>query len=58
MYVNATGETIDKTYSCGKAGDVRDAIAKAIYQRMFRYIIHHINMALEPQEREDYLHLG
>ena len=52
------GETIDKKYSCSKSSYVRDATAKAIYQRMFRYIIHHINIVLEPPQREDYLHIG
>ena len=53
-----SGETIDKPYTCAKAADVRDAIAKTLYQRMFRWIIHHINVVLEPPEKEGYLHIG
>lgn len=39
---------MDKLYSCSKAAVVRDATAKALYARMFQWIISHSNRHLQP----------
>lgn len=37
------GETIKKTNTCDKCSDVRDALAKTVYGRIFGWIVSHIN---------------
>jgi len=42
------GETIKKPYPIEKAFDVRDALVKSIYGRVFGWICSHINQMLAP----------
>ena len=52
------GEPVDKLYSCLKASVVRDAAAKALYARMFQWIISRSNSHLEPKSTaKDYCYL-
>lgn len=52
------GETVDKLYSCTKAADVRDAMAKALYARLFHWIVARINKHLQPQDLQGSLGIG
>ena len=54
----SAGETVVKCYSPGKASDVRDALAKALYSRMFYWIVMKINQCLQPEPSDDHLHIG
>ncbi len=52
------GETVDKMYSCSKAADVRDAMAKALYARLFQWMVSRLNSYLQPPSRAEHLHIG
>lgn len=52
------GEHVDKLYTCSKAADVRDAMAKALYARLFQWMVSRLNSYLQPPSRADHLHIG
>ena len=56
----ARGETIRKHLNREKAAAARDALAKAIYDRIFRWIVNRINQLLTPtaEEMEDEREIG
>jgi len=52
------GETVDKRYTCTKAADVRDAVAKELYAKMFQWIVLRLNAYLQPRPSPDHLNIG
>ena len=49
---------MDKRYSCRKAADVRDAVSKALYARVFHWMVARLNSYLQPPPAEEDLHIG
>ena len=54
----ARNETITIPYNSRKACDVRDATAKALYERVFAWIVHKINDSLSPLPEENCNQIG
>ena len=54
----ARNETITIPYNSRKAQDVRDATAKALYERTFAWIVHRINQSLSPSQENSANQIG
>lgn len=45
-------EVIEKSHTVAEASYARDACAKAMYQRLFEWVVNKINSIMEPRDRD------